>query len=137
VDDTKTFEATGNRYFTAFETPYTVHLDEMDRAVEDITVHVLFIAHRYTQSDRQPTYYLLNRRERHPGGWTRSLSVCSWLEAVSNCVRSPRHTAVRRTKSILAELTADTRLLETTEWHLVMECVVGVDPNLKSALVRV
>ena len=32
-------------------------------------------------------------------------------------------------KSVLAELTAETRLLVATEWKLVVESIVGVDPD--------
>ena len=33
-------------------------------------------------------------------------------------------------KSVLTEFTADTRLLEATEWKLVVESVICVDPDL-------
>lgn len=46
--------------------------------------------------------------------------------------QSNRHSLVLNVvvQSVLTELTADTRLLEATEWKLVVKGVVCVDPDL-------
>ena len=71
----------------------------------------------------------LNRRVRHPDGSIRSCigGSCEVVSIYSITTGKIRGNIL--VKCVLAQLTADTRLLVTTEWHLVMESVVGVDPH--------
>lgn len=74
----------------------------------------------------------LNRRAHHQGG-----SRQSWF-ALRDCVsnKSLVHVVLPLTvvvKRGLAELTANTRLLVATEWHLVVKRVVSIHPYSSSA----